>query len=317
MTIEHRDGREFRVAGRTLAGIAMVYGDVSPGFRERFVPGAFGEMRSVAVNLQHDPALVVAPAATLTDTPRELRVRADLPVGSAALALVRRGALNGFSVEFRALSERREGGVRVIERADLTGLALVDRGAYRGAVAEVRARSGRTLRQRIPAGVKLGCRCSGAQCKFAEITGEAMQEAFSQAWDEAVEILAVRSNYGSPLASTSAGTLRAAMRGDDAEVEIDLPVGPDGDAVLRGIEDTGAVVARPYFDADASEGTIETRAADDGAVMVYRRARVRSIVIGATDAREGWPAPEIVATPDMDGTRAAPAPPARRMRVWL
>ena len=315
-SVERRLAPEFRVAGRTLSGVAMRYGDVSPDFRERFEPGAFGEVRTIPINLQHDPDLVVAPAAMLTDSPRELRVRADLPEGSAALQLVRRGALNGFSVEFLARSERREGGVRVVERAELSGLALVDRGAYRGATAEVRARSGRTLRQRIPAGVNLGCRCSGVQCRFARITGEAMQEAFSEAWNEATEILAVRSNYGNPLASKSLGSLRAAVDDDGATVEIDLPAGPDGDSVIAAIENTGAVLARPYFDADGSDGTIESaRAAAGENVMVYTRARVRSIVIGATDEVAGWPLPALVATPGMGEDRAAPAP--RRRRIWL
>ena len=92
MTPEHRAGCEFRVAGRTLSGTAMRYGDVSPDFRERFLPGAFGEVRTVDVNLQHDPALVAVRGAILTDSPRELQVRAELPPGSAALALVKRGA---------------------------------------------------------------------------------------------------------------------------------------------------------------------------------------------------------------------------------
>ena len=316
MTVEHRAGLEFRIAGRTLSGVAMRYGDVSPDFRERFEPGAFGTVpATIPVNLQHDSAIVVAERAVLADSPRELRVRADLPEGSAALKLVRRGALSGFSIEFNAHSERREAGIRVIERAALTGLALVDSGAYPGATAEVRARRGRTLRQRIPANTNIGCRCSGVTCKFARITGEAMQEAFTKAWDDAVEVLAVRSSYGAPLASKSAGTLRARMDGDDAEVEVDLPTGPDGDAVLRAIEDTGAVLARPYLDAALSEGIEEAaRATGAGNVMVYSRMRVRSIVIGATDEREGWPVPELVPTPGMDRERAAPE---RRRRVWL
>ena len=133
MISERRAGGECRVAGRTLTGTAIRYGDISPDFAERFEAGAFGEVRAVDLNLQHDPGLIVVRGATLTDGPRELSVRAELPSGSAALALVRRRALNGFSVEFRARRERRDAaGVRVVEAADLIGLALVDRPAYPG-----------------------------------------------------------------------------------------------------------------------------------------------------------------------------------------
>ena len=55
---------------------------------------------------------------------------------------------------------------------------------------------------------------------------------------------------------------------------------------------------------------IEERA--QGGVMVYSKLKIRAFVISATDAREGWPAPEIIATPGMDEGRAAP-----RRRVWL
>ena len=140
---EHRLAQEFRVSGRTLTGAAMRYGDISPDFRERFLPGSFGEVRAIDLNLQHDPDLIVVRDAMLTDGPRELRVRAELPAGCGALELVKRGALSGFSIEFHSTAERRESGVRVVERAELTGLALVDRGAYPEAKAEIRKRSGR------------------------------------------------------------------------------------------------------------------------------------------------------------------------------
>ena len=180
---EHRAGVEFRVQGRTLSGVALRYGDVSPDFAERFEPGAFGAVDRIAVNLQHDRSLVVAPDAILADSPRELRVRAELPASSAALALVRRGALNGFSVEFHSRAERREGGIRVVERADLVGLALVDRGAYPQSTAEVRARSGRTMRSSVPYDRSLACDCiaqmgagSGARAfplaRFSKVAGE-------------------------------------------------------------------------------------------------------------------------------------------------
>ena len=322
MPPERRAGGEVRVAGRTLTGTAMRYGDVSPDFRERFEPGAFGEVRAVDLNLQHDPGVVLVRGAALTDGPQELSVRATLPDGSAALALVKRGALSGFSIEFNARSERRDaGGIRVVERADLTGLALVDRGAYPGATAEVRARSGQTVRQRIPSGKRLGCACSGAGCKLAQFMQEAMTEMLDRAFaDVEAEILAVAGSYGRPLASKSAGSVRAKMVGANAVVEVDLPTGPDGDAVLRDIENTGAVLVRPYLDRDLSKGRLETRAGSDaGGVIVYDRdapAVLRSFVVGATDMREGWPSPDLIRTPDElmpEGRAAAP----RRRRLWL
>ena len=108
------------------------------------------------------------------------------------------------------------------------------------------------------------------------------------------------------------------MVGSSAVVEVDLPTGPDGDAILRDIENTGAVLVRPYLDRDLSEGAIESRATPDeaGGVMVYRRMVLRSLVVGATDARHGWPEPELVPTPDEFMEREARSAPRRR-RLWL
>ena len=162
MTVERRAGGEVRIAGRTLSGTAMPYGTVSPDFRERFDPGAFGNVpANLALNLQHDPGTVLVPAVRLTDSPVALSVSATLPDGAAALSLVRRGALRGFSVEFNPRAERREDGVRVIQAATLTGLALVDRPAYPAAGAEVRARSGRRMRSSVPYDRSLACECIG------------------------------------------------------------------------------------------------------------------------------------------------------------
>ena len=313
--IEHRDSAEFRVSGRTLSGRALVYGDIAPDFGERFMPGAFGAVGTVALNLQHDRAIVVAPRAVLTDTPRSLDVRADLPEGSAALELVRRGVLSGFSIEFHAKTERREAGIRVVERAELTGLALVDKGAYPQSTAELRARSGRTIRARIPSRKNLGCRCSGVGCKFArfqeEVLGEAIAEAVEGGKRDA--IVAAYGSYQTPLASTSKGTVRMRMLdGDDAEVDIDLPIGPEGDQVVRAAENSGIII-RPFLDADGSTGVAEALRAsgEPENVMVYTKVKFRAFIISATDEREGWPEPEFIATPDME--RAAP----RRVKLWL
>ena len=138
--IPERRYADFRVAGRVLVGAALVYGDIAPQFRERFVPGALAPVAPVALTLQHDSGMVIldAGAFVLTDGPRALEVRAELPEGSAALELVKRAALTGFSIEFTALAETRQAGIRVVERAELTGLSLVDRGAYPLSTAEVR-----------------------------------------------------------------------------------------------------------------------------------------------------------------------------------
>ena len=313
MTPERRYS-DFRVAGRTLTGTALRYGDISPDYRERFEPGALAPIPPVPLTLQHDAdSVLIEPGRyVLNDTRRSLDVRADMREGAAVLSLVRRGALSGFSIEFRAKSERREAGVRVVESATLTGLSVVDRPAYPGSGVEVRKRRGRTLRQRVPADTDLGCQCSGVTCKAARILGEAMQDMIETAITEAVEILAVRGSYGAPVAAKSAGSVRMRMRGDDAEVDVDLPDGPDGDAILRDIENVpNATLIRPYLDADASESTVEkARAADSGDVAVYSKAVLRSWVIGATDAVEGWPRPELVPTPDMERERA-------RRRIWL
>lgn len=320
MTAERRAGGEIRVAGRTLLGVAMPYRVVSPQFRERFEPGAFGEVRAIDLNLQHDPGTVLARGVSLTDGPEALRVSATLPdLGEVAgtLALVRRGALRGFSVEFRATTERREGGVRVVERADLTGLALVDRPAYPGAGAEVRARSGRTMRARVPAHEPVECQCSGVACRWAEL-GDALAEAINEGIREGMEIVAARGSYAESLASTNRGTLRMrVLEGVDGEVEIDLPESEAGRVVLKDHEAAGVVV-RPYLDAAASEGVEEefrAAPAPGERLMRYRKLRIRGIIVAATDARAGWPEPEVIPTPGeyMPEGRAAP----RRRRIWL
>ena len=237
--IEHRYA-DFRVSGRTLTGAAIRYGDVSPDFRERFEPGALAPIPAVPLTLQHDArtVLIAAGRYVLNDTPRALEVRADLPANSAAIKLVRRGALSGFSIEFHARAERREAGIRVVEHAELTGLSLVDKPAYPASGAEVRARSGRTIRQRIPSNRNLGCRCSGAACKFARFAQGALDEAIAEGFKLGAEdaIVAAFGRYDNPLVSSTKGTVRARMVRGDAEVEIDLPVGPEGDAVLRASE---------------------------------------------------------------------------------
>ena len=62
---EVRHGPELRVAGRTLSGTAIRYGDISPDYRERFEPGAFGEVGAVPISIFSTmPGVVLAPSAS-------------------------------------------------------------------------------------------------------------------------------------------------------------------------------------------------------------------------------------------------------------
>ena len=316
-------GVEVRAEGRRLIGPAIQYGDTSPTHRERFAPGAFSlDNQTRWLDVRHDRERVIAwtngGGLELIDGPQALEVRAtlpEIPLADRALDDIKAGRLTGLSIEFNAREERNENGIRVVTRADLSGIGLVGAPSYEQSQVEIRARSGRSIRQRIPSGSSLGCECSGDACKFAKFAAPALREAFTTAWDEAAEILAVRGNYGTPLASKSKGTLRAKMDGDDVIIEADLPTGPDGDAVLRDVENTGAVLVRPYLDSAESEGDIKTQRAElGGNVMVYKKMRVRALVVGATDARSGWPEPELIATP---GMRSADRIVKPRRRAWL
>ena len=190
MTIERRTAAvELRVHGRKLSGVVMRYGDVSTSHRERFKPGALRLADTVVLDLDHDPERAVAwrPGGGLSlETGRDaLTMRAVLPpipAADRALAEIRAGKATGLSVEFKAVRERRDGEIRVIEDAMLMGVGIVRSPSYGGARVEARRRSGRTMRAVIPAGRKVECRCSGAECRFARIIGEAMQGAIEDAF---------------------------------------------------------------------------------------------------------------------------------------
>ena len=332
---------EIRAAGRTLTGEAVRYGQRATDRPERFEAGAFAPLGPLALNLQHDPSIVLATTGdrlAMTDTPRALEVRAELRPG-AALTLLRRGVLRGLSVEFRALAERTEGGVRVIERAALEGLGLVDEPAYSGRL-EVRrggfgggwgSWGGATLRATVPPNAKLRCECGGnAACKWATFIPEALSEMFDNAMDRASELVAQRrteavarletaaaggdtiavwGRYDRPLASVSRGTLRRSGR---YGIDIDLPDDDNGRAVLAAHESTGVIV-RPHLDMTESEYV------QDGDTLTYTKAVARAFVVSATDAREGWPEPTLRAA-EAEPTEAEPTGRSailRRRRLWL
>ena len=148
MTVERRTvAGELRAEGRRLSGVVMRFGDISPSHRERFEPGAFRMAEAVALNLFHDAMRAVAwqpgGGLELREEDGALRMTADLPpipAADRALARVRTGEAAGLSVEFHAEQERREAGLRVIERARLGGIGLVRAPSYEQSRVEARDR---------------------------------------------------------------------------------------------------------------------------------------------------------------------------------
>ena len=129
-----------------LVGVLMPYGQRAADRPEVFEPGALHwPADGVLLRSMHkrqDPVARFIPEATDT----EVRVSIDLPdttAGRDAAANVRAGVLRGLSVEFNAERERRDKGLRVIERAELVGAGLVDSGAYAGATVEARSEAKR------------------------------------------------------------------------------------------------------------------------------------------------------------------------------
>ena len=333
MEFERRlSGLEIRAEGRRLSGTVMRFGDVSPSHRERFEPGSIRLAESVHLDLHHDPERAVAwhPGGGLElDNGRQaLAMRADLPpipAADRALAEIRAGRVDGLSVEFRALSERREGEIRVIEEAVLAGIGIVRSPSYGGSRVEARAKSGRTLRAVVPVDRELQCECiaqggAASACRaMVRLEREVMQPmadmidrafAEAQAGVQGRDVLAVGRNYGNPIASARRGTLRAVPTAQGLDIEADLPSGRVGDDVVAASE-TAGVIARPLIDYESDE----TEFVDTAEGRVVTKARLRAILIGATDSREGWPDARIAY--DGNGEERLAAPRRRERRLWL
>ena len=284
MAIEHRSGLEFRVVGRTLTGTVLRYGDISPTHKERFSPGAFAPVPEVPLRMQHDPSMEVLPAGRfiLSDTPRALEIRAELPETSAALALVKKGLLSGWSVGFNAIDEHREGGIRVVSKSMLREISIVDSPSYPDSTAEVRARGDRggrlgTMRGRVPIDKEVECRCSPGDCTSAVFEAGSLDGAVDKN-----EVLAITNEFADVIASKRREGVRF-WRAQDGSLEyaIDIPKTDRGKAMLDTLK-VAEVFGRPVIDRELSELVVE------GAVARYKRAEIRAILLNPTDAAKGW-----------------------------
>ena len=316
MILEITAPLEIRAEGRRLQGPAVKYGDVSASHRERFLPGSFildEKTRWLNYDHQTDSVLCFTHGGGLEirDTPEALEISAvlpRLPLCDRALAEVRSKKLSGFSVEFRSIEETNEGGIRVLQRAELVGCGLVGTPSYPASKAELRARSGRTLRATIPENKKMACMCSGgAEVKFAQFAENAISEMLDNAFARVEAeignpVIAAFENYQAPLASARRGTIRRAGK---LSVDIDIPDSSAGNAVLSAAEDSG-VIARPFL---SPESVFVT----EGDTAMYSVARVRAFLISSSDQRIGWPEPLLIQTPENVIRSAIPS----EATLWL
>ena len=324
MTERLATGTEIRAEGRRLSGIVMRYGDVSPSHKERFAPGSLRLAESVHLDLFHDVERAVAwmpgGGLELRQDKDALRLSATLPpipAANRALDEIRSKRVTGLSVEFKATRERRDGEIRIIEQAVLSGIGIVKAPSYQQSQVEARRRSGRTLTARIPANKNLACSCAGVGCKFArysqELLDEVMDKTFKQFERDAV---ATFGSYAKPLASASKGTMRGKSVKGGAEIEIDIPDSAAGVEMMAAHEDAG-VIARPFLDQETVVGNaIPLEGLNAGNAMAYTAGDLRAIIVSATDQREGWPPPVIVATLEELAEAHAPRE-IRRFPSWL
>ena len=244
---------ELRQEGRTVSGCLLRYGDTAslPWGRERFEPGAFGDVSraDVILNSHHERARPLARTGggglELIDTREALNIRAELPRtqdGLDCVALILGGVLRGLSLEFSCLAERMEGDTRIIERAELRGLAVVDRPAYGDSVVQARAelrRGGRGIGGSFHYNRNRVTSSSGRKRKQRVEPG-----AFSFALEDPereISLLLGR-NYDQPLASKLSGSLK--LEDTREALRFDVDTLPDASYVknYREIVSSGAAL---------------------------------------------------------------------------
>ena len=292
------------IEGRELKGVVMKYGEISPahlnptGHPEKFLPGSF-DFGDVILNVQHDRGRPIARTPDtlfLVDSPESLTLRADVPEtreGTDTLLLVKQRILRGLSVEFRAVKQRYEAGVRVIEKAVLSGIGLVDKAAYSGSTVEARAIPGVSMNFTISYNSVLQCECCDISDEVLFVPG---------AFDEALqskEILAVHGDYKGAIASRNRGTLRATDTKEGLAVETNIADTQAGRDLLQASRDV-TLIGRPIVDFSKSE-----RALNADGVAVVKRAHLRAFLIGPTDADKGWDPIQVKRTEE------------RKVHIWL
>ena len=243
----------------------------------------------------------------VTDTPKALTIRAVLPETRDADRYPEPGNFwrpTGLERRIQALQERRENQTRVLpEKALLGGIGVVDSvGLLPMPQFRSRARLDSVLRSVIPSGVNLQCRCHrGTQaCNTVEFSPEV--------WDESLEsgkeILAITSEFSSALASRSRGGLTLRRTAEGLAVEL-RPATTDAARELLEQAAEVSLLMRPVF----NEAVFEERLVDGVLTAFYSSANLRAVLLGPTDASEGWPVVLI--------DRPTEGRQEERRRLWL
>lgn len=304
-------GLEVRAEGRTLRGIVLKYGDVSPSHRERFEPGSIRFADAVHADLFHDPerafAWMPGGGLTVTQGREAVAMTADvppIPAGDRALVEVRSGRATGLSVEFRAEAERREGGIRVVERAVLHGIGLVKNPSYHQSTVEARAVANPWIRAQWKARKAGACDCQGPDCQTVSF----LPGAFTESLNDGREILALAGS-NRPLASRKKGTLEIAeMENGDIAVSVDeLAAATEIGKSVAGEAKATRVVARPWVDVEASTFS------ESGGHREFSKAALRGVIIKPTVSDDGWNEVEIAGAAPVEGRKEE----RRRLRVYL
>jgi HK97 family phage prohead protease/HK97 family phage major capsid protein len=135
---------------RTITGIAVPYGEdanIGGSYIERFVPGAIDSVEDVKLFYGHNhDTLPIGKVVEGRDTEAGFEIVAKLTAGvqaaDEALALMRDGVLNKFSIGFMPVEQVQDGNVITRTKIALKELSLVNWPAYSSAsITEVREES--------------------------------------------------------------------------------------------------------------------------------------------------------------------------------
>ncbi|MYA69251.1 hypothetical protein F4009_14410 [Candidatus Poribacteria bacterium] len=303
--------REFIYADAALddsgavSGTAVMYGKRSNPRRgaggvyyDRFEKGCFGDVAALDVTLNrgHDAAATFARTGAggleLRDTPEALTVHArpaDTALWRDTRALMVNGTLRNLSIEVTIPAEscRFDYATRTrsISSARLTGIGIVERGGNVGTDAVLHRFNNPEIQEYvdivatasgvIPYGKTLQCEClKSLGCRQVRFEPGSLA-------DIGENVIAVGGGYDAPVASVAQGGLRFRHTDKGLEWEADIPQDANGEKILSAAE-IAPVVGRPYIDVEASETT------QSGETLIYTAAAMRSLIIRATDAVEGW-----------------------------